>query len=80
MKKCFTFSMVILLVSFPGTLTSTFGQWKKHIIDSEMSTAVSIDVADLDGDSYLDYVVTDAYNSNLNWYQNKYPSCRKDQP
>jgi len=64
-------------VSFPEILTPTFGQWTKHIIDSEMYTAVSIDVADLDGDSYLDYVVTDARHNSLNWYQNKYPSWIK---
>jgi len=77
MKKYYAFFIVVLLVNFPGILTPTSGQWQMHVIDDDVSTAVSIDTADLDGDTRLDLVVTDAYNNRLCWYQNSYPSWIK---
>ena len=74
MKKHFTLFTVTLLVIFSGTLTPTYGQWPKYIVDDDnINTAVNVDAADLDGDSKLDLIVTNARNNELIYYQNNFP-------
>jgi hypothetical protein len=71
MKKYFT---VVLLINFIGILTPTYGQWQKYIIDDNISTAVTVDVADMAGDTKLDLVVTNYYGKELILYQNNFPN------
>lgn len=55
----------------------SYGQWTETIIDENISHAIAVDVADLDGDSKSDLIVTDFTNGKLLWYQNKYPDWIK---
>jgi hypothetical protein len=74
MKNFFT---VIFLVTLTGILTPTFGQWQKYTIDNNIGHAVSVDVANLDGDNKLDLIVTDPGSNKLIWYQNDFPDWNK---
>ena len=67
------FSIMILSV-FVLPLT---GQWKKTVIDDNITTAVSVDTADLDGDSRPDLLVPAFGDNELVWYQNNFPSWTK---
>jgi len=55
----------------------SYGQWPETIIDENIAHAIAVDVADLDGDSKPDLIVTDLTNRKLTWYQNKYPGWIK---
>ena len=65
MKNNFTLFTVALLVLFLGVLSPTYGQWPKHIIEDYTDITVNVDVADMDGDTKLDLVVTEWGNKNL---------------
>jgi len=71
------FLTVVLLVTLSGILTPTYGQWQKTTIDNNIGLAISVDVADLDGDTKLDLIVTDWGSSKLIWYQNDFPDWNK---
>lgn len=73
MKKQFTFIVVVLLVTFIGVQSPTYGQWPKYIIEDYISSTVNVDVADMDGDTKLDLVVTAWGNKKLVWYKNDFP-------
>ncbi|MCP4314114.1 MAG: T9SS type A sorting domain-containing protein [Bacteroidetes bacterium] len=77
MKKCFTFSMVVLLVSFPEILTPTFGQWTKHIIDDNLPLATVVSVADIDGDDDMDVLATAWQAGDVVWYENNHSTWTK---
>ncbi|UCH13261.1 MAG: VCBS repeat-containing protein, partial [Bacteroidales bacterium] len=69
--------IIFLTVIFPFMLSQTFGQWEKFVIDNDINVAVYLGAADLDGDSKLDLVVTNAGGSQLIWYQNNFPQWTK---
>ena len=71
------FFVAVISGTLPGVLTPAYGQWEKHIIDDDIGTAVNVDVADMDGDTKLDLVVTDWGGGKLIWYQNDFPFWTK---
>lgn len=78
MKKYLAFFTTVLLINFLGILTPTYGQWQKNIIDdNSILTAVSVDVADMVGDSKPDLVVTNWGVGKLLVYQNDFPQWIK---
>ena len=60
-----------------SVMTATSGQWQKHLIDDNIHIPVSVDTADLDGDSRLDLVVAAFSDNELVWYQNQFPTWIK---
>ena len=68
---------ILLLIALLGIQSPAYGQWKKHIIDDNLNTAVSIDAADINSDSKLDLIVTNAFSNQLIYYQNDYPDWNK---
>ncbi|MBL7075457.1 T9SS type A sorting domain-containing protein [candidate division KSB1 bacterium] len=71
------FFVALILGTLLGVFKPAYGQWQKYIIDDNINVAVSVDVADLDGDTKLDLIVTDWVNSKLIWYQNNFPQWIK---
>jgi len=70
---------VVLVLTFLCFLSPAFGQvWEKHIIDDDINTAVSVDVADLDNDTKPDLVVTNYSGNKIIWYQNNYPDWTRN--
>ena len=47
-----------------------FEQWKKHVIDDDVKTAVSVDVADFDGDGDDDILVSAFMDEEIIVYEN----------
>lgn len=76
-KKVNRFSVYFVVALLLGTLqcilTPAYGQWPKYIIDDNINVAVSVDVADMDGDNKLDLIVTDWISNKLILYQNNFP-------
>ena len=76
-KKVNRFSVYFVVALLLGTLqcilTPTYGQWQKFTIDDNINVAVSVDVADMDGDTKLDLIVTDWLSNKLILYQNNFP-------
>lgn len=76
-KKVNRFSVYFVVALLLGTLqcilTPAYGQWPKYIIDDNINVAVSVDVADMDGDTKLDLIVTDWVSNKLILYQNNFP-------
>ncbi len=68
---------VILLLALFVILSPTYGQWQKHIIEDDMSTTVSVDVADMDGDSKPDLLVTNGGRNQIILYLNEFPQWNK---
>ncbi len=71
------FFIAVISGALQGILTPTYGQWQKFTIDNNIGLAISVDVADLDGDTKLDLIVTDYVTSKLIWYQNDFPTWNK---
>ena len=70
MKNNFTLCTVVLLVTFLGILSPTYGQWQKHIIDENMiPRCVSVNVADMNGDNEWDILVTNGGEKKIILYQ-----------
>lgn len=74
---------MILIKSWAVTLlflsgfTDLVGQWQKQVIDKHIRIPISVDTADLDGDSRLDLVVAAFRDNELVWYRNNFPSWTK---
>ncbi|MFC2137162.1 T9SS type A sorting domain-containing protein [Bacteroidota bacterium] len=68
---------IILTVTFLFILLPSYGQWQKYIIDDNINLGVSVDVADMDGDTKLDLIVTNENGRELIWYQNNFPYWSK---
>lgn len=69
-KMIFVYMSMILLVIIPVTLSHTYGQWRKHIIDDNLSTAEIVRVADINADNEPDIVITDYVEDKVLWYEN----------
>jgi len=68
MKNLFT---LILLLILSVVLSSTYGQWIPHFVDSNLYNATIIDTADIDEDGDLD--IAACGNNKVQWYENNYP-------
>jgi len=63
----FKFSLVTLFCCFIST--SLIAQWNKQIIDSNLLNAYELDVADLNGDGYLDIIASGNAAFDICWYE-----------
>ena len=63
--------IIFITVIFLCILSPTYSQWEKSVIDNDINSAVVVDIADIDGDSKLDLVVT--HHDGLMLYQNNFP-------
>ena len=68
---------LVLLIVTAFLHSQTYGQWPKYIIDDDISSAVNVDVADMDGDTKPDLVVTNELGDELIYYQNNFPNWNK---
>ncbi len=68
---------LIFTVTFLFILLPIYGQWPKHVIDVSINLAVSVDVADMDGDTKSDLVVTNLNGYQIIMYQNNFPQWTK---
>lgn len=70
MKKFTSFSLALMFLVLSGILTPGFGQTLERIvIDNGMNTAVCVDAADVIGDSTLELLVTNYYDSEIIMYE-----------
>jgi hypothetical protein len=78
MKSAFnnTLTIFIFFILF-YSFSPIFAQWQKNIIDDDINLAVSVDVADMVGDTKLDLIVTNFNGSKLILYQNNFPQWIK---
>lgn len=78
MCKYLSVSLVLALILNAGILIPGYGQWEERVvIDNGMNIAVSVDAADVIGDSTLELLVTDFLNKKLILYEYDAPEWRK---
>jgi len=70
MKNLFT---LILLLTLPGILSPTYGQWQQHIIDSNLPQPTVVYAGDIDSDTDLDLALTSWISGDVVWYENILP-------
>ena len=72
-KRLNSLAICVILVIISGTLQGisnpAYGQWTKHIIDENLSTASGLYVADMDGDDTLDVVASGYAAGDVVWYE-----------
>jgi len=65
---------VILLITLFCILSPTYGQWQDYTIDDDIDKAVSVDVADMIGDTIPELIVANYNGNEIILYQNNFPS------
>ena len=77
MRKNLACLNVLLLITISGLLIQVSGQWERHVIDNRIRLGVSVDTADLNGDSKPDLIANSVLDSKLYWYENDFPNWHR---
>lgn len=77
MRKNLACLNVLFLITISGLLIQVSGQWERHVIDNRIRLGVSVDTADLNGDSKPDLIANSVLDSKLYWYENDFPNWHR---